>query len=88
VQRDQREEQVEPGLVELAGAVGSVRADQPGQRPRVNPVLVLGNEAEADLHRHRKQQGENAERAERRMADADPLAAPIVADGGGAANEA
>ena len=49
------------------------------ERACVNAVLVLRDEAEPDLDCDRAEQGEDAQRAERRVADAGPAAAQIIA---------
>ena len=44
------------------------------ERPLVEAVFIGREQAEADLDRDRQQQGDDAERAERRVADAAPAA--------------
>jgi hypothetical protein len=59
-----------------------------GQRPQVDSVLILRDEAEADLDRDGGEERDDAQCPDRIMADADPFAAPVIGDRAGAANEA
>jgi hypothetical protein len=88
VQDDERENDVEPELMDVARLIGCIDADESRERTRVNSVLVLGNEAEAYLEGERDEYRNDAERAQRRMADPVPLAAQMRQDAGRPPDEA
>jgi hypothetical protein len=87
VQDDECKDEIEPRFVQVPRRIRSVGADEPRERPCVDPVLVLRDEPEAHLHRDRNEHGEDAERAEWIVADPRPPAPQIVPDGGGTAHE-
>src|SRR6185369_15763628 len=88
MQHDEAEDDVEPQLVNVAGLVRNIDADEARQRTGVNAVFVFGDEAEPDLDRDGDEQGDDAERAERVMTDAIPTAPQIGGDGPRTADEA
>ena len=73
---DQAENDVEPQFVKVAGLVGRVGTDQPVERTGVESVFILGDQPEPDLDSDRSEQGDDAQSAERLMADAGPLTPP------------
>src|SRR6185503_6000998 len=75
-------------LVDVPRLVRRVGADETGERPHVDAVLVFGDQTEPDLDRYGEEQDEDAERAERIMAEPDPLAAPVGGDRARTPNEA
>src|SRR5215210_3234776 len=87
MQDDEGEHDLEPQLVEVARLVRRVGADQPCQRTHEDAVFILGDQAEARLDCDGEQQGDDAQRAERGVADSAPFFAQIIAHAPRAANE-
>src|SRR5581483_5172885 len=80
VQDDQRQDQVEPELVDVARLVGGADAYQPGKWARVDAVLVFGDQAEANLDCKRDKHRDDAERPQRVVADSDPAALEMIGE--------
>jgi hypothetical protein len=87
MENDEPDKNVEPACVQVARLVGIVGAYQPGEWPHVDPVLVLGDEAESDLDGDRGEEDKYADRAEGIMAYPGPAAPKVAGNCAGASNE-
>src|SRR4051794_37940211 len=63
--------------MDIARGVRGVDAHQPRERTGIDAVLVLRDQPQPDLDRYRAEQGQDAERSQRRVPDPAPASAEI-----------